>query len=74
MAFGDNVKKDSFDWDVSALIIFEGQTDGKTVSGSWKAPLCAHSTLEECGRWPTLPYDDPKGCGTTWTWNLKRIK
>lgn len=74
MAVGDNVTKESFDWDVSALISFEGQTDGKTVSGSWKAPPCAQSTLEECGLWPTLPYDDPKGCGTTWTWNLKRIK
>jgi len=74
MAVGDNVIKESFDWDVSALISFEGQTDGKTVSGSWKAPPCTQSTLEECGLWPTLPYDDPKGCGTTWTWNLKRIK
>lgn len=75
MAIGDNVAKESFfDWDVNALISFEDQTDGKTVSGFWKAPPCTQSTLEECGLWPTLPYDDPKGCGTTWTWNLKRIK
>ncbi len=73
---GDNVITEPYEWSISIIKEFEGQTDGKVITGSWTGPACRYSNVTECIiLWPIIPYifggDE---CSTTWTWKLTRIK
>ena len=76
IAFGDNVQEEPYEWVIMIIKEFEGQTDGKTITGSWTAPACKYSNAKDCMiSWPFIPYIfGGEECDSTWTWNLKRIK
>ena len=79
IAFGDsvlNITEVPYEWSIKIIKEFEGQTDGEVITGSWTAPACRSSTVEECWiSWPDIPYIlGGEECGSTWTWNLRRIK
>jgi hypothetical protein len=69
-------KKEPYEWSIKIIKEFEGQTDGKVISGSWTGPACRYSNVTECMLlWPTIPYIfGGEECSTTWSWKLTRIK
>lgn len=73
---GDNGQKEPYEWSIKIIKEFEGQTDGKVISGSWTGPACRYSNATECLLlWPIIPYIfGGEECSTTWSWKLTRIK
>lgn len=69
-------KKEPYEWSIKIIKEFKGKTNGKTITGTWTGPPCKYKNVTECWiLWPYIPYIfGGKECGTTWTWNLKRIK
>ena len=45
---GDNVITEPYEWSISIIKEFEGQTDGKVITGSWTGPACRYSNVTEC--------------------------
>lgn len=56
--------------------IFQGQTDGQVISGSWNTPECRLNSFDECWISQSKTPDIFGGgeCGSTWEWNFRRIK